>query len=255
MNLNDLTELRIYLNSEDAEDFTFNKASILQGVIMEKIDSEFAIKMHENGLKPYSQCIRMEEKQKVVWYIRSLNVEAKQYIIQPLLSDTFQSFYLEHDKKQIRIVSKELLELSVHDLFQKFYTETVSNHFIIEFLTPTAFKKNGKYSFYPDIFDIFQSIMRRFDSVSKNETMFNEDTLEQLSNSTEIIAYNLRSVNFSLEGVRIPAFIGTIHIKIHASQTMINFANLLFQFGNYSGVGIKTAIGMGSIHVTERKRR
>lgn len=250
-----LIEMKLFLDYENACDFNFNKASLLQGVLMEQIDPTYAEKLHMQGLKPYSQCIRIEEQKKVVWYIRTLSAEARQNIVQPLLADTFQEFYLEHEKKNIKIIGKELAELPIQRLFQNFYSDTASRSFTIEFLSPTAFKKNGKYSFYPEMFNIYQSLMRKFDSVSQKESMFSDETLEQLTASTEVTAYNLKSVTFSLEGVRIPAFIGVLNIKIHGSQTMINFANLLFQFGNFSGVGIKTAMGMGSIHVTERKKK
>ena len=34
---------------------------------------------------------------------------------------------------------------------------------------------------------------------------------------------------------------------------MVNFANLLFRFGTYSGVGIKTALGMGAIGIGKER--
>ena len=34
-----------------------------------------------------------------------------------------------------------------------------------------------------------------------------------------------------------------------------NFARMLFEFGNYSGVGIKTALGMGCLHIEERRKK
>ena len=34
---------------------------------------------------------------------------------------------------------------------------------------------------------------------------------------------------------------------MYGTKTMTNFANMLFEFGEYSGVGIKTALGMGCI--------
>lgn len=48
---------------------------------------------------------------------------------------------------------------------------------------------------------------------------------------------------------------GKITIKIRGTQTMTNFANMLFKFGNYSGVGIKTSIGMGAIYANQKQRR
>lgn len=249
-----LFELKLILECEELKEFNFNKASLLQGVIMQHIDSEYAVKLHNQGLKPYSQCIRMEEG-KPTWYIRTLSMEAYKYIIQPILDDNFREFYLEHDDKTVKIIDKACKTLLIDNLFQAFYTETASRYYTIDFQSPTAFKKNGKYYFYPNMQNIYYSIMQKFDHISQKESMFNEETLLQLSENTEIKAYSVYSVNFSMEGIRIPAYMGRITIKIKGPQTMINFANLLFQFGNYSGVGIKTAIGMGSIHVTERKRR
>lgn len=74
-----------------------------------------------------------------------------------------------------------------------------------------------------------------------------------LCDYAKIIRYNLRSVSFSLEGVKIPAFMGDITIKMNGTQTMANFARMLFLFGTYAGVGIKTSLGMGSIQLIQRK--
>jgi len=64
-----------------------------------------------------------------------------------------------------------------------------------------------------------------------------------------VIRYDLKSVSFSLEGVKIPSFIGKITIKLHGTDTMANFVNMLFEFGEYSGVGIKTSLGMGYMKI------
>lgn len=85
--------------------------------------------------------------------------------------------------------------------------------------------------------------------------MVDEETLEQLCENAQIVKYDLKSVNFPLESVRIPSFIGKITIKMNGTQTMANFAKMLFEFGTYSGVGIKTSIGMGCIKLLERRER
>ena len=58
-----------------------------------------------------------------------------------------------------------------------------------------------------------------------------------------------------MEKVKIPAFIGKITIKLTGTKTMTNFANMLFEFGEYSGIGIKTSLGMGCIKLNERGRK
>jgi CRISPR-associated endoribonuclease Cas6 len=50
-----------------------------------------------------------------------------------------------------------------------------------------------------------------------------------------------------MEGVKIPSFVGKITFRMHGAQTMTNLAQMLFRFGEYSGIGIKTALGMGAV--------
>lgn len=249
-----LVELKLTLEEPEKQYFNFSKGSLLQGVLFEHISSDYADELHNQGLKPYSQYIRIEDES-INWYIRTLSEKAYQEIIIPLLAEEFQELDIEHDKRHIKIVNKEVRTGSLAKLFQRFYSEEAGRYFNIEFVSPTAFKKNGKYSFYPDMYNIYQSLMKRFDIVSEKNGMFSEETLEQLAENTEIVDYNLRSIRFGMEGIKIPAFLGKIRIRIQGTQTMVNFAKLLFEFGNYSGVGIKTAVGMGSVRITEQRRR
>ena len=83
--------------------------------------------------------------------------------------------------------------------------------------------------------------------------MIDADTLEQLYTNAQIVRYDLKSVSFSLEGVKIPSFIGKITIKMNGTQTMANFARMLLEFGTYSGVGIKTSLGMGCMRLIKEK--
>lgn len=55
--------------------------------------------------------------------------------------------------------------------------------------------------------------MNKYDAAVSDEVMADEDTLEQLCENARITGYDLKSVNFSLEGVRIPSFIGKLTIK------------------------------------------
>ena len=89
--------------------------------------------------------------------------------------------------------------------------------------------------------------MNKYDAAVKEESMCDEETLEELCRNSEIRGCDLRSTQFYLEGIKIPSFIGKLTIRVGGTRTMADFANLLFRFGTYSGVGIKTALGMGAI--------
>ena len=48
-------------------------------------------------------------------------------------------------------------------------------------------------------------------------------------------------------------FVGEICLKIKGPSLMVNLVNVLLQFGEYAGTGIKTAIGMGAFRIVEDK--
>ena len=165
---------------------------------------------------------------------------------------------IQYKKRDLEIEysSKKLYGDVISRTYGQFYEEDSSHDtFQIHFMSPTSFKQRGKYLFYPDLRCIYQSLMNKYDSAVTEESMVNEDTLEQLCEYSQIVRYDLKSVNFSLEGIKIPAFIGKVTIKIHGTQTMANFAHMLFEFGTYSGVGIKTALGMGYIRLIDEGRK
>ena len=47
---------------------------------------------------------------------------------------------------------------------------------------------------------------------------------------------------------------GELGIYISGTETMARYARLLFRFGEYAGVGIKTAMGMGALRIKEAKK-
>lgn len=248
-----LARCSIILDDVIDSDFIFNKTSLFQGALYEQLNSEYVDRLHEQGLKPYSQNLQKKDG-KVAWTINTLNNEAYDNIIVPIMNEEFNHIRISHNDIDIKILDKSVSETYVDSLFEHFYEEDSSRYFDVKFETPTAFKRGGRYCFYPEIHNIYQSLMNKFDAVSPNRGMFSFETLEQMVENSQITGYNLRSVRFGLEGISIPSFTGRIQLKVNGSQTMVNFARLLFEFGNFSGVGIKTALGMGSVHVRERGR-
>ena len=152
----------------------------------------------------------------------------------------------------MKIVRRNFETYAENELIKEFYEVPANRYLNLTFQTPTAFKSNGKYVFYPDIRMIYQSLMMKYTASSEEMSMIDEDTLEQLTQNSEIIRYHLRSISFPLEGVNIPGFVGSIRLKIKGTDTMARYARMLIKYGEYSGVGIKTAMGMGAIRLTER---
>ncbi|MDE7432857.1 MAG: CRISPR system precrRNA processing endoribonuclease RAMP protein Cas6, partial [Lachnospiraceae bacterium] len=89
---------------------------------------------------------------------------------------------------------------------------------------------------------------------SDKETLKDEETLEQILKNTKVTKYNLQSVFFSLEGVKIPAFIGKIRIRVDGTETMQRFVRLLLEYSEYSGIGIKCSLGMGAVRLEKEEK-
>lgn len=219
---------------------------------MQQIRPEYAEFLHEQGLKPYSQYCRRVEND-FFWVVQTLNDEAYDEIIVPLMSESFSDFFLESDSQTVKIEEKIIESTDFSVLIDRFYEESAPKYFKLDFVTPTAFKIDGRYVFFPDVYHIFASSMNKMNAISEENSMYSEESLDQLSNESEIVHYNLRSVRYSLEGVKIPAFMGTITIAVRGNQTMRNFAHLLLNFAEYSGIGIKTAMGMGAVKLVDQK--
>ncbi|MCM1183529.1 MAG: CRISPR system precrRNA processing endoribonuclease RAMP protein Cas6 [Roseburia sp.] len=231
----------------DRPEFGYYQSSNMQGVLMEQLDGGYAQRLHEQGLKPYSQCILSGEFPE--WIVNTYTSEAYQKIMLPLLAEGFRHITLEKSGINISICAKELKTVSRQELLDEFYSEQYSRYLNLEFITPTSFKSGGKYVIMPDMRYIYQSLMNKYSASSADMEMYDEETLEQLVNCSSIVQYKLRSASFPMEGIRIPSFKGEIGIKIAGTGTMAKYARLLARFGEYSGIGIKTAIGMGALRI------
>lgn len=245
-----LAELRMKLEADKPE-LGYFQSSNLQGVIMEHISTDYAQLLHGQGLKPYSQYILNGSEKE--WVVKTCTEEAYQEIILPLLENGFSGFVIEKKDMHIKIQEKTLNTIRKKELLDEFYSNEAGRFLNIEFLTPVSFKSDGRYVIMPEMRYIYRSLMNKYSAASSKVDMYDDDTLEELVNKSSIINYRLRSTFFPLEGVKIPSFKGELTVKIAGTNTMAAYARLLARFGEYSGVGIKTAMGMGAIKIKGRR--
>jgi CRISPR-associated endoribonuclease Cas6 len=228
-----------------AEQLNYQMASLFHGALMEMLPEAYVAELHESMLHPYTQHLEMRDHQ-WHWVVTTLNDQAKDLIIDQTLAQKNQVDIKKHELV-VGIAEKKMSELTDKELSSQFYQEDAPRTISLQFLTPTAFKIDGRYVFYPDIRSIYLSLMNKYDAASKAGSMKDEDALELLCRNTSLFRYDLRSTLFSMEGVKIPSFVGKITFRMHGAQTMTNLAQMLFRFGEYSGIGIKTALGMGAV--------
>ena len=244
--------LVIELENNKEIQFNYSLSTAFQGYLMELIDEKFAEKMHSSGYHPYSQFVTVSDG-KIKWTVNVLDKEAEMYIVNRLLEDDIKSVHINKLDDDLCIVNKDYSVTTYEDLFKECYFKNDSRYVEVRFLTPTAFKQNNRYQFFPNIKLIFQSLMMKYDASSSENVIFDEELLKHFEENLEIVSYNLRSTSFFVNTNKIPAFTGRLVFKANGPMQMANLAYLLLRFGAYSGVGIKSGMGMGGIEVNINK--
>jgi CRISPR-associated endoribonuclease Cas6 len=173
----------------------------------------------------------------------------------PLMKPAFETFHLNKMNTDVRITAKILSSVSFKDMTHQYYFNDQNRMVKIKFMTPTAFKSEGAYVFVPTLKLILRSLMHKYSDATNQVADVDEDMLQTLLEHTQVIGYNFRSTMHHLENVKIPAFIGEATIKVGGPQGIVNYLNLLFRFGSFSGVGIKCSIGMGAVDIVEKDNK
>lgn len=241
-----LNQLKLMV--EKKSDLNYNIGSILHGYLMEQVGESYGNLLHQSQLKPFSQSLYFNRKNhQWIWEINTLNDEAYESLIIPMVSKEFID--LEHQDKKLKIIQCIQKEaLSYEDLTRQYYLSDRSRKiFTTTFLTPCSFKVKNEYLMHPSLFHIYQSLMQKFSQFSTTIKIDDAIVLKHLAEHTSIIDYRLKSSKYYMGKGIIKGYSGEIRLKIEGNETIRNLGNLLFAFGNYSGVGIKTSLGMGAI--------
>lgn len=241
-----LTAVTLTLKGKEEKRHSHSLGSVLQGFLMEQLDTGYARRMHQMQLHPYSQSLRVVGKQ-LVWKVNTLTYEAGVEMIGKIKD--LKEISLRHRGEVLQVEKVDLESISYGDLFESFYFQEQSFHIRFRFLTPASFKRQGQYMLYPTVRLIFQSLITKFNSFSSEIQLQKEDFLRDLEGYAKLEGYKMESTFFALEGANIPAFRGEIQYKIQGPQPMANLVHMLGKFGTFSGVGIKNGMGMGALAI------
>lgn len=203
----------------------------LYSYLLSRIDKDYGDHLHRQEILAVSQYLDIKNG---MWNISFFDDEAYERFI-PIINE--RKYDLENCGTA-RAVSVE-----TH------YSEPVvglgaaNNKIRIAFGSPTAFKSNGQYMNYPTAEHIVRSAVRKWRLCGEN--LMDDETLQYLADNIQITDYRLRSTLFKLKKAAIPAFMGEVTLKSQLDNTYNRVLNSVMEFAQYSGIGIKTTLGMG----------
>ena len=229
--------------------------SLLQGALMELLDSDLAASLHAPGLRPYSQYL-FYRGSSLVWRVAALNEAAAQSILDPLLSERFTRITLRDKEATLTVAAKRVLYNTTYENLtdQFFLADQLPRRVILRFVTPASFRSHEKYMIYPSVEHILQNLYNRWNQFANRFSMADPDVLEHMAAHLRISGYRLEMAPFSLEGVRIPAFQGSLELSLAGPDALVRVTLLLLAYSEFAGIGIKTAIGMGGSTIAVKQR-
>ena len=211
--------------------------SILHGVLMDYLPNDIADQLHhEFAYSPLKQRIYYKSKKVFKEIVK--------------LFSSKNSLLLKYYQTNIDIQSFQIEKINVQNIMnQLLQTEDLNRYVRLNIQTPMSFKYQSSYMIFPDVKRFFRSIMIQFDAFFEEYKMYDKETLDFLMKNVNIVDYKLKSTRFNLEKVKIPSFTGEMVFKIKGPLPFLQLTHFLLKFGEFSGSGMKTSLGMGKYSI------
>lgn len=230
----------------EAEGLNSNMGSLFHGYIMEKIDPAYAEFFHYNQTNPFTSCIyKDKERKKYFWRITSYNKKAYDMIFPYFLDNDLKEIFIEHKDLLVKIKDFSLKKSSFEELFLE---SSIKNK--LNLLTVTSFKSNEVTHIFPNIATLLSGVISKINQHSDTIKLEDKMIIDELLEKVYIQDYNLKSLFFHLEKIKIKGFIGSLSLSIkEKNPVLIQLLSFLILASEYTGLGIKTSLGMGGVKI------
>ena len=168
--------------------------SVLHGVLMELVGTDYAGQLHEAGLRPYSQYVYFDKDRKqYIWRLSAVTADAVNRIVRPML-EMPEKIFLKQKRGHLYIKDRTILEeTSYEGLIHKFWSSDVFyTQAKLQCMSTTSFKVDKKYIIFPEAFRIYRYLLRQWNQFSTFEMLDTDSLLENLEADVFIREYNLR---------------------------------------------------------------
>ena len=225
----------------------------LYGWLLQQVPEEFGEMLHQQNLTPVSQHLTVSRTDgKCVWTVSLLGHSAQAQFM-PLL-DGLKQIDLHTGTYRTDCLERRSIA-SIQSLIAAVDSLPSEKRITLQFCSPTSFKQNGRYMLFPQERLILQSLIAKWDEIFPDCPLRDPDAMQMLEQGIRITDYQLRSARYALKGTRIPGFVGTVTLDIDLSPPMRRIWNCLCMLAPFTGVGIKTALGMGGVQQITREKK
>lgn len=227
--------------------------SMLHGLLMESLPEPWPDDLHKDDLRPFSQWVEVKSADSFIWHIASLQDELSE-VIESLFCEK-KEFILKHNDAKLTVGEIEKRHCSMAEYMKDFFlAPEACPGLFLTFRTPTTHKTLGQYAVFPSVELIAGNLRKKLCMIAPDFALADEEAFEQVLQNTRIYRYRLDSARFQLEGSGVIGYTGRLELRFFGPDPLRRLAGALFGFAEWSGVGIKTALGMGGCEVILRER-
>ena len=245
-----LSILEITLRPDEQLRINRHSAPLFHGALMELIDSDYAETLHAQGLKPYRTALEYT-RERIVWRIAALSNDAHEQIIARLMNSNLEKLIIKNRAIELEVQSVALATNSSYStLAEEYYLKREPSQYLnIEFNSPTTFKINNQHSIFFELKNYWASLINRWNAFADSISLEDESLLQHLVEHSKVIGYDMRSSYMYVGQAKIHGFVGAATILLHGPEQLKRLANLLAHYAEFSGVGAKTALGLGAVRL------
>ncbi|MBR5288624.1 MAG: CRISPR system precrRNA processing endoribonuclease RAMP protein Cas6 [Clostridia bacterium] len=215
--------------------------------MLSMVSCEDGERLHEQGIHPISQHIRHDFKTQEDWWIVNLLNDEAIALFLPIL-ERAQEAALHH--KTIRFVQKKTEQIgSAQAFIERARLLPDTNRYEFQFSAPTSFKQDGRYVIFPQESLLLQSLVSRWNLCFPEIELDDPEAMQAILRGLRITDYKLQTLRHPVKQARIPSFIGKLILETRLPAPLAEVFKTLYCFSPYSGVGIKTTLGMGGVQI------
>ncbi len=224
-----------------------SRGALMHGVLMNSID---ASSLHQGSApRPFSQNLLWSAAGEYLWTINLLN-ENNCAAIKSWLENVPSFIRIEHYDAQMEVRGVDCISsTSYEQMLTEVFAELPPKYVTFDFLSPLIFKKAGFKSPwpYPEARMILQSVLSRWNQYSDVATFSDETIFEDAAQHIAPHALRIQSQRISMDATNFVGTIGSASFLVSKSE-LRQLMNLAGRYAEYSGIGAKTAMGLGAVH-------
>ena len=240
-----LTQYRLLLSCESPFPPRAEWAYRLYAVLLDLAPPGFGELAHLDTRKPLRQHLRLRADGSLLWTVNLLGDVGEAALSGPL--ERLKCIPLDA-QTTLRVRDLRLRRVrDLEDLLALAQAEP-SVHRLL-FCTPTAFKSQKRYQTQPTARLVLQSLIRSWNACVPAPPLLEEEgkALDELAADLLLRDPQLRDRSYFLKGSTIPGCTGSILLENRLEGDRRLRTDALLLFSEFSGVGIKTALGMGGV--------